>query len=203
VGAEGGKEKPDRGAEVADTPEGAITDIGQILARVPIGIGSFRSRPHALSKPTEGSLTGWKQGDLWRWNAREGNYYSVCLLRCCVRSSPSRPEGSRVVPCGFCCRWSLPGVSVWVFLRVLLFSGPVCPPSEVRRPFPPCFNLVRVIIYLGVQRRDRLARARCGSTATQHTTRQYGHGHQGPGDGCTTQHLHICPSDVCYLSNVQ
>ena len=50
VGAEGGKEKPDRGAEGASAPEGAIADIGQIWARVPIGIGSFRSRPPALSR---------------------------------------------------------------------------------------------------------------------------------------------------------
>ena len=50
MGAEGGKEKPDRGAEGASAPEGAIADIGQISARVPIGIGSFRSRPHALSR---------------------------------------------------------------------------------------------------------------------------------------------------------
>ena len=44
------KEKPDRGAEGASAPEGAIADIGQISARVPIGIGSSRSRPHALSR---------------------------------------------------------------------------------------------------------------------------------------------------------
>ena len=50
MGAEGGKEKQGRGAEAADAPEGAIADIGQIWARVTIGIGSFRSRPHALSR---------------------------------------------------------------------------------------------------------------------------------------------------------
>ena len=81
MGAEGGKEKPDRGAEVADTPEGAITDIGQILARVPIGIGSFRSRPPALSRglavqipfPGEGRKqvpTGGGKG--WRFGGIQG-----------------------------------------------------------------------------------------------------------------------------------
>ena len=67
----------------------------------------------------------------------------ACLVCCwCVRS-PSRPSGSRVVPCWCCCRWS------WC----VRLSAPPCAPlfgprvSAVRRPFPPCF------IYLIVTRK--------------------------------------------------
>ena len=58
---------------------------------------------------------------------------AACLVCCwCVRS-PSRPSGSRVVPCWCCCRWS------WC----VRLSAPPCAPlfgprvSAVRRPFPP------------------------------------------------------------------
>ena len=51
------EEKPDTGAEVANTPEGAIAGIGQIWARVPIGIGRIRSRPHALISLAEHAET--------------------------------------------------------------------------------------------------------------------------------------------------
>ena len=65
----------------------------------------------------------------------------TCLVCCCLRGrvrSPSRPAGSRVVPCRCCCRWS------WC----VRLSAPPCAPLSRSSLVCPRKRLLFLIIFL-------------------------------------------------------